>query len=169
LDADPSSVAEVLGPLAAARPGLRVPGAADGWEVAVRAVLGQQITVVAARTLAARLTERCGRFPRPEDLASLPDEAFPMPRTRIATLRALAEAAPRLESPADAHALVELPGIGPWTAGYVALRLGDPDVFLPTDAGVLRALGTGAREAARRAEAWRPWRSYAVAHLWASL
>lgn len=169
LDADPEAIAAVLGPLAAARPGLRVPGAVDGWEVAVRAVLGQQISVAAARGLAVRLTERCGRFPTPADLVALPDDAFPMPRTRRATLRALGEAAPRLEQPADAYALEALPGIGPWTAGYVALRLGDPDVFLATDIGVLRALGCDAKEALRRAERWRPWRSYAVAQLWATL
>jgi AraC family transcriptional regulator of adaptative response / DNA-3-methyladenine glycosylase II len=196
LDQDPAAVAAalgadaVLGPLVAARPGLRVPGAADGFEIAVRAVLGQQITVAAARTLAGRITARLGAplpveitgdpalahllptlthlLPTPAQLAAAPDDAFPMPRTRIRTLRGLAAADPPLAAPADAAALTDLWGVGPWTAAYVALRLGDPDVFLPTDVAVLKALGRlGATVA--DAERWAPARSAATLHLWASL
>jgi AraC family transcriptional regulator of adaptative response / DNA-3-methyladenine glycosylase II len=187
LDQDPLAVAArlgadpVLGPLVAARPGLRVPGAADGFEVAVRAVLGQQISVAAARTLAGRITARLGArvaagehaglthlLPAPHALAAAADDAFPMPRSRIRTLRGLAAADPVLERPADAAALTALWGIGDWTASYVALRLGDPDVFLPTDVAVLKAL---AQQGATVADAprWAPMRSSATVHLWASL
>lgn len=186
LDADPAAVAAalrgdpVLGPLVRARPGLRIPGAASGFEVAVRAVLGQQISVAAARTLASRITARTGRaialpdpalthlFPEPPALAAAPDDAFPMPRSRIRTLRGLAAADPRLDAPEDAAALTRLWGVGPWTAGYVALRLGDPDVFLPGDVAVrtsLRRLGATPEDAPR----WAPFRSHAVLHLWANL
>jgi AraC family transcriptional regulator of adaptative response / DNA-3-methyladenine glycosylase II len=186
LDQDPAAVADalggdpVLGPLVAARPGLRVPGAASGFEVAVRAVLGQQITVAAARTLAGRITARAGTpvetgdralthlLPTPAQLAAAPDDAFPMPRSRIRTLRGLAGADPPLRRPQDAAALTALWGVGPWTASYVALRLGDPDVFLPTDVAILKALGRlGA--AVADAERWSPARSAATLHLWASL
>jgi AraC family transcriptional regulator of adaptative response / DNA-3-methyladenine glycosylase II len=186
LDADPQAVTDalgadpVLGPLVRARPGLRVPGAASGFEVAVRAVLGQQITVAAARTLAGRITARLAtplalgdatlthRFPAPAELAAAPDDAFPMPRSRARALRELAAADPPLAAPADAAALTELWGIGPWTAGYVALRLGDPDVFLPGDVAVrtsLTQLGLKVDDAAR----WAPFRSQAVLRLWANL
>ncbi len=201
LDADPRAVAEHfdadphLGPLVRARPGLRVPGIVDGWEIAARAVLGQQITVAAARTLASRITaavatplgrapdagcaseagQRLGGggtlthlFPTPAQFAAAPDELFAMPRSRIRTLRGLAAADPSLVEPQDAAALQTLWGIGPWTAGYVAMRLGDPDVFLDGDVAVQRAL----RElgAGRTAPpSWSPWRSFAVLHLWASL
>lgn len=172
LGADP-----VLGPLVAARPGVRVPGAADGFEIAVRAVLGQQISVARARDLATRIVAAAGEplscahgeithlFPTPERLAVVDDAVLAMPRTRAAALRALAASGLPLEAPADAAALQRLHGIGPWTAGYVALRLGDPDVFLDGDVVVratLRALGAGAADAER----WRPWRSLAVVHLW---
>jgi AraC family transcriptional regulator of adaptative response / DNA-3-methyladenine glycosylase II len=186
LDADPAAVVAalgddpVLGPLVRARPGLRIPGAASGFEVAVRAVLGQQISVAAARLLATRITARAGRpsavadaalthvFPQPAALAAAPDDAFPMPRSRIRALRGLAAADPRLDAPEDAAALTALWGVGPWTAGYVALRLGDPDVFLDGDVAVrasLARLGTGAEDVAR----WAPYRSQAVLHLWANL
>jgi AraC family transcriptional regulator of adaptative response / DNA-3-methyladenine glycosylase II len=186
LDADPRAVTDalgadpVLGPLVRARPGLRVPGAASGFEVAVRAVLGQQITVAAARTLASRITARLAtplarddatlthRFPLPAELAAAPDDALPMPRSRARALRELAATDPPLATPADAAALTELWGIGPWTAGYVALRLGDPDVFLPGDVAVrtsLTQLGLKVDDAAR----WAPFRSRAVLHLWANL
>jgi AraC family transcriptional regulator of adaptative response / DNA-3-methyladenine glycosylase II len=189
LDQDPRAVAAalgddpVLGPLVAARPGLRVPGAADGFEIAVRAVLGQQVSVAAARTLAGRITRRLGSavgddvggdgalthlLPTPAQLAAAPDDAFPMPRTRIRTLRGLAAADPPLARPADAAALAQLWGVGPWTASYVALRLGDPDVFLPTDVAIRKALdrlGATDADAAR----WAPARSAATLHLWASL
>ncbi|MFI9719917.1 AlkA N-terminal domain-containing protein [Streptomyces sp. NPDC052396] len=192
LDADPHAIAERLGadprlgPLAAARPGIRSPGAADGEELAVRAVLGQQITVAAAARLAGTLVAAYGKplpapdgtlthlFPEAATLAEAPLDELGMPATRRRTLRtlatALADGAVRLDAGADRdeaeRALLALPGIGPWTAGYIRMRaLGDPDVFLPGDAGVrhgLAALGIGPDAAA----AWRPWRSYALHHLW---
>ena len=201
LDADPVAVDAILGadplfaPLVAATPGLRAPGAVDGDELAVRAVLGQQVSVVAARTIAGRLTEALGKpldrpdgalthlFPTVAALADAPDELFPMPASRRNAVRglalALAEGRVALDPGADRAAtraaLVTLPGIGPWTADYLALRaLGDPDIFLTTDLGVrhaLTALGAGDDLPAlqRRSEQWRPWRSYATLHLWSSL
>jgi AraC family transcriptional regulator of adaptative response / DNA-3-methyladenine glycosylase II len=198
LDADPVAVDAVLGqdpllgPLVASAPGLRMPGSVDGFELAVRAVIGQQVSVAAARTVAARLIRVAGRplrnptlpvthaFPEPEALADLAQrrpEAFPMPAARRRTIAALARAiAHPGADPQEVRAgLLELPGIGPWTAGYVAMRgLGDPDAFLAGDLGVrhaLAALGAAsdARGAAALAERWRPWRAYAVAHLWGSL
>jgi AraC family transcriptional regulator of adaptative response / DNA-3-methyladenine glycosylase II len=192
LDADPLAVADalgadpVLGPLVAKRPGLRVPGAVDGAEIAVRAVLGQQVSVAAARTAAGRLTAAYGTplaspdgtlthlFPVPDALAGAD---VPGPAKRAAALRglcaALADGALDLDRGTDRtaayDALVALPGIGPWTASYVALRaLGDPDAFLPTDLGVRRALAALGTDVGA-AEAWRPWRSYALLHLWTSL
>ncbi|WP_107082032.1 AlkA N-terminal domain-containing protein [Streptomyces caatingaensis] len=190
LDADPDAVAERLGadpalrPLVAARPGLRSPGAADADELAVRAVLGQQVTVAAATRLGARLVAAYGTplavpdgalthlFPEP---AALADAEFPgVPEARRRTLRtvaaALADGTVRLDPGADrddtGRRLLALRGVGPWTAGYVRMRaLGDPDVFLPDDAGARRALtalGTGPGAD----DAWRPWRSYALHHLW---
>jgi AraC family transcriptional regulator of adaptative response / DNA-3-methyladenine glycosylase II len=192
----------VLGSLIARRPGLRVPGTVDGAELAVRAVLGQQVTLAAARTLAGRLVAVAGEplppalaalhrgstatdgsrdalsrlWPRPEAVADAAG-SLPMPRSRqaaVATLaRALAAGDLRLEpgeDPVDVRArLLALPGIGPWTAEYVAMRaLGDPDAWLPTDVGVRHALARlGAGPEA--ADAWRPFRAYAVIHLWTSL
>ncbi|WP_308249543.1 DNA-3-methyladenine glycosylase 2 family protein [Nocardioides jiangsuensis] len=182
------------------RPGLRVPGHVDGHEVAVRAVLGQQVSVEAARRLAALLVERHGEvvdgdlsaspdgaehtllrlFPSTETLAGVDPETLPMPRARGRALVALCAALAAGDIPLDRsadradvrHALLAVPGIGPWTAGYVALRaLGDPDVFLPTDVGVrngLRALNEDPARAETLGEAWRPWRSYALMHLWAA-
>ncbi|WP_165985876.1 AlkA N-terminal domain-containing protein [Streptomyces sp. YIM 98790] len=192
LDADPWAVTErlaadpVLGPLAAARPGLRSPGAADPEELAVRAVLGQQVTVSAARTLAGILVTAHGTplprpdgglthlFPEPGALAGASLGGLPVPASRRAALRglcaALADGSVVLEPGAcrdeAERALLALRGIGPWTAGYIRMRaLGDPDVFLPGDAGVRHALpAVGAGPAADAA--WRPWRSYAVHHLW---
>ncbi len=201
LDADPEAVSAQLGPdpclgeLVRARPGLRVPGAADGFELAVRAVIGQQVSVVAARTVAARLVERFGepldepfgpvthRFPSSSALAQVDPATLAMPRSRATALRELAKrvSAGDLELDAGAEpastvaSLLAVPGIGPWTASYIAMRaLGDPDAYPFGDAGLRRALqrkGYAAeREAeARLAEAWRPWRSYAVIHLWRSL
>lgn len=197
LDADPIRIATALGPLAADRPGLRLPGAVDGFEVAVRAVLGQQVSVKAARTLAGRIVARFGDPLRPPD--ALPSHTFPRPatlaalgreggggesdlmalgltgaraRTLIGLARALDEG--RLDLAAGAApeatmaALQALPGIGPWTAQYIAMRaLSWPDAFPATDLGVMKALGTRRpREIEARAEAWRPWRAYAVIHLW---
>jgi AraC family transcriptional regulator of adaptative response / DNA-3-methyladenine glycosylase II len=179
---------QVLGPLVARRPGLRVPGTVDGGELALRAILGQQVSLAAARTLAGRLVAAAGErlaardgalthlWPRPGAVAEAA-ASLPMPRTRQAAVAALARALAagdlRLEPgahPAEARTrLLALPGIGPWTADYVALRaLADPDAWLPGDLGVRRALARlGAGPEA--AERWRPFRAHAVAHLWASL
>jgi AraC family transcriptional regulator of adaptative response / DNA-3-methyladenine glycosylase II len=184
-----------LAALIAARPGLRVPGAWDPFELAVRAVLGQQITVAAARQLAATLSSTHGEplasgpdgklttvFPRPERIAA-DDLALPMPRARIATLRGIAAAVvadPMLlaydgDLDAKLARLRALPGIGEWTAQYIAMRaLREPDAFPAADIGLLRAMT--ARNGERptpaallaRAEHWRPWRAYAAQHLWSS-
>jgi AraC family transcriptional regulator of adaptative response / DNA-3-methyladenine glycosylase II len=200
-DCDPVAVEDALGedPLLAglvrARPGLRVPGHVDGHEVAVRAVIGQQVSVAGASTVAARLAERYGErvpgadpaagphrlFPSAEALAGVDPADLPMPRARGRALTglcaALAAGDIRLDRSGergDVRArLLELSGIGPWTADYIALRaLGHPDVFLPTDVGVRHAFarhGLDPRGAAVAAERWRPWRSYALMHLWTSL
>lgn len=177
LSADP-----VLAPLVAEAPWRRVPGHVDGFELAVRAILGQQVSVAAARTNAGTLVARYGeplgepdgglthRWPAP---AALRDAEIPGPRTRGAAIRALAAADLDLSYGADPAPLLELPGVGPWTASYVAMRaLGDRDAFMPTDLGVRRgfeALGLPGdpRSAERYAERWRPFRSYALQHLWA--
>jgi AraC family transcriptional regulator of adaptative response / DNA-3-methyladenine glycosylase II len=189
LGADPSAADAhlardpALGPLVACRPGMRVPGTVDGGELAIRAVLGQQISVAAARTLAARLVVAAGdplpepvgtlthTWPRPEAIVAVAP-SLPMPRSRQRTVAALAQALAeglRLERGGDARAeLLALPGIGPWTAEYIAMcALGDPDAWLPTDLGVrhgLARLGVGAEVA----DAWRPYRAHAVMHLWSS-
>ena len=198
-DCDPVAVADafagdpVVGPLVRAHPGLRVPGHVDGNEIAIRAVLGQQVSVAGARTVAARLTAEHGRpiahpvgglthlFPDPATLAGLDPEELPMPRSRgralVALCAALAGGDLALDRGPDRdavrEALLAIPGIGPWTADYIALRaLGHPDVFLPTDVGIrdaLRGLGRDPARAAELAEGWRPWRSYAQTHLWQSL
>jgi AraC family transcriptional regulator, regulatory protein of adaptative response / DNA-3-methyladenine glycosylase II len=176
-----------------ARPGVRLPGAFDGGEVAVRAVLGQQVSVAAATTLARRLVERFGRpiagapaglervFPTMAELAAAPVDAIRgigLPAARAAAIRGLAAAiagetppidlAPGADPERAADALAELPGLGPWTGSYVAMRaLSWPDAFLAGDLIVRRALGvTTAKAAIARAEVWRPWRAYAVMHLW---
>jgi AraC family transcriptional regulator of adaptative response / DNA-3-methyladenine glycosylase II len=174
-----------LGPLIAMRPGLRTPGTVDGGELAVRAVLGQQVSVAAARTLAGRLVAMAGDplpepagalthlWPRPEAIAEAAS-SMPMPRSRRRALAGLAAALAgglRLDPEADRDearaALLELPGIGPWTADYVAMRaLGDPDAWLPTDLGVRHGLARVGATAAD-ADAWRPHRAHAVRHLWA--
>jgi AraC family transcriptional regulator, regulatory protein of adaptative response / DNA-3-methyladenine glycosylase II len=172
-----------LGPLVAARPGLRVPGTVDGGELAIRAVLGQQVSLAAARTLGARMVAAVGE-PLPEPSGTL-THAWPepgaiaeyapsmaMPRSRQRAVAALAGALAgglRIEPGVDARAeLLALSGIGPWTASYIAMRaLGDPDAWMPTDIGVRHGLArVGAGPEA--AEAWRPFRSHAVIHLWAS-
>ncbi len=201
LDCDPATVRGHLGshPLLAEllvkRPGLRAPGHPDGAELLVRAVMGQQISVAGARTLAARLVAAHGEplaavvggvthaFPSAATIAGLSPHEFAMPRARGAALidacAKVADGTIVLDAGSDRAearlALETVKGIGPWTAGYVAMRaLGDPDVFLPTDVGVRHALAAlGAdptpRGAIALAEAWRPWRSYALHHLWASL
>jgi AraC family transcriptional regulator, regulatory protein of adaptative response / DNA-3-methyladenine glycosylase II len=203
LDAQPERVDARLNDLP--HPGMRLPGALDPFELAVRAVLGQQITVAAARTLATRLVDAHGEpiespwpevrrcFPRPERLAEATPEALGrlgLVRQRAAAIGALARTwptlgpllqAPALGSPSDplptaVQALQALPGIGPWTAHYIAMRaLGWPDAFPPGDVAVLKALSQrlgrpcSVREAEHLAESWRPWRAYAVIRLWASL
>jgi AraC family transcriptional regulator of adaptative response / DNA-3-methyladenine glycosylase II len=182
----------LLGPLVRRRPGLRVPRATDGFELAVRAVIGQQVTLAAARRMAGRLVALYGRplgepagaithlFPTPAAVAEVDSLDLRMPRARATALRALARAVldgeldlrPSADRVTATRALLELPGIGPWTASYVAMRaLGDSDAFPPGDAAVRRALeqlGEDGRPVAaeRIAERWRPWRSYALMHLW---
>ncbi len=202
LDADPEAVDAALAAdpaLAAAvvaEPGVRLPRAVDGFELAVRAVVGQQISVPAARTVLAKLARACKEgtplmrnpleggpsllFPGAAAVAEAPDEAFGMPAARRRTIRALATAVASGDLVLDGGVdraetekqLLALPGIGPWTVGYITLRaLGDPDVFLPTDLGARR----GARSSglpdepaalAEHAIRWRPWRSYALIKLW---
>jgi AraC family transcriptional regulator of adaptative response / DNA-3-methyladenine glycosylase II len=201
LAADPTAVGAelrrdpVLAPLVAARPGLRLPGGWDGFEIAVRAVLGQQITVAAARRLAGKLTVSFGdpvpggapaaglthAFPRPECVDAEGIATLGMPRARAASIAGLARAVcrdPRLFDPRQDLAnaitrLIELPGIGEWTAQYIAMRgLHESDAFPAADIGLIRAFAgaTGRRPSAAelldRAEAWRPWRAYAALHLW---
>ncbi len=211
LDAQPAVIDAALRELPGA-PGLRLPGALDAFELAVRAVLGQQVTVAAARTLATRLVDHLGTplvtpwaevhraFPSPQALAAAPVDAVAalgIIRSRAGALVALGAAWPGLKTllhpAADPQALIErlctLPGIGPWTAHYIAMRaLGWPDAFPPGDVAVLKALrgggqGGGAitaprqpdrsatlptaiREAEAASQRWRPWRSYAVLKLW---
>jgi AraC family transcriptional regulator, regulatory protein of adaptative response / DNA-3-methyladenine glycosylase II len=199
LDADPQAIRAVLGRdarlsrLYSSRPGLRLPSGWDGFEIAVRAVLGQQVSVAAARTMAARVAQRFGTtleqgygnglanvFPEPEQLADAPLETLGITRARAATIRRVASAL--LDGRVDFRAqrslaeFVErwttIPGIGPWTAHYLALRaLGHPDAFPSHDLVLQQALGTRGRRASPRAldelaEAWRPWRAYATLHVW---
>ncbi|GIF36603.1 DNA-3-methyladenine glycosylase 2 family protein [Actinoplanes xinjiangensis] len=219
LDADPVAVDGLLGGdpalarVVADEPGVRVPRAVDGFEMAVRAVVGQQVSVAGARTTLGRILRaaagsvaagepvpvacpvsvgeptpipqtdtatRLAGFPAADVIAALPDTAFGMPAARRATIRALAEAVadgkldldPTADRTETVNRLTELPGIGPWTAGYVAMRaIGDPDVFLPTDLAARRgaeALGlpATAKTLSSYAERWRPWRSYALIRLW---
>jgi len=196
LDADPMAVEAVLGRdpavagSASAHPGLRVPGAWDAFELAVRAVLGQQVSVASATALAGRLAERLGeplphpdgalrlRFPTPRAIAGAPDDALPVPAGRRRALRALATAVVdgvlRLDDAADPDAtraaLTALPGIGPWTADYIAMRaLRDPDAFPAGDLIVRRMLDCADAAGARaRTAAWAPWRAYGAVHLWNS-
>jgi AraC family transcriptional regulator, regulatory protein of adaptative response / DNA-3-methyladenine glycosylase II len=197
LDADPDAVAgflasdEVIGPLARACPGRRSPGHVDGDELAMRAVLGQQVSVAAARRLGARLTADYGKplarpsgtlthcFPDAVTIAAADPAALPMPTARARALVTLATALasgdvalhPGADRDEAAARLLALPGIGPWTVAYIRMRaLSDPDAFLATDVGVLRALAAlGATAGVAAAERWRPWRSYAVHQLWATL
>jgi AraC family transcriptional regulator of adaptative response / DNA-3-methyladenine glycosylase II len=222
LDADPCAISAffagdpVLGPLAADCPGRRAIGAVDGNEIAIRAVLGQQVSVAAARRLAARLVALCGTplppsvdaagfgrrdgrpavdgpdtgdlthvFPGAAALAALDPATLPMPLARGRALVTLASALASGDISLDPGAdrdevgarLLALPGIGPWTAGYIKMRaLSDPDVFLPGDVGVVRALrqltaggNGGPYPGWPAADRWRPWRSYATHHLWAAL
>jgi AraC family transcriptional regulator, regulatory protein of adaptative response / DNA-3-methyladenine glycosylase II len=206
VESDPLAISAHLGadrllrPLVEARPGLRLAGAWAGFELAVRAILGQQITVAAARELARRLVARLGDplpphlcgltpavtrlFPTPARIAAADPSSFGMPRARAAAVIALAQATdlePRIFGPRrsleDAvSALRELPGIGDWTAQYIAMReLREPDAFPAGDVALQRALEALAgrpftrTQILARAERWRPWRAYGAVHLWASL
>ena len=199
LDADPRAIRDALSvsprlkPLLRARPGLRLPSGWDGFEIAVRAVIGQQVSVAAARTLATRLSQRFGTalpegfatgldhlFPTPEALVEADLQAIGLTRARAETVRNLARAL--LDGEVDFRTertledftarWVALPGIGPWTAHYIAMRaLGHPDAFPADDLVLQRALpNDGTRLSAKAltasAEAWRPWRAYSVIHLW---
>jgi len=199
LDADPQAIDGVLGTHFPGGEGLRVPGAIDGFELAVRAVLGQQVTVAAARTLAGRLVARFGEalptpdpaltrlFPTPEALAQASADALGslgIVRQRQAAIQALARAVaegrldlgPHADPQATAEALDALPGIGPWTAQYIAMRaLRWPDAWPAADVALHHTLGLSGspRERERAcealAQAWKPWRSYAVLRAWAGL
>ncbi|WP_433353267.1 DNA-3-methyladenine glycosylase 2 family protein [Microtetraspora malaysiensis] len=202
LDADPEAIAAVLvttslGPLVDRRPGLRVPGTFDGFELAVRAVVGQQISVAGARTLLGRIAARAGTtatapgqdgadgepaapvatlFPTAERLAEADLDGIGLTQRRVTTLRALAEAVVEgridldgaEDVPETTAKLLTIPGIGPWTASYVALRaLGDPDAWPGGDL-VLKKTMQCLGIPADHVERWRPWRAYAALHLWSS-
>ncbi|MEN8705697.1 MAG: AlkA N-terminal domain-containing protein [Nocardioides marinisabuli] len=198
-DCDPLPVAEhlgtdpVLGALVRRTPGLRLPGQVDGDETAVRTVIGQQVSVTGARTVGGRVVAAHGRpvetgepglthlFPDAATLAEVDPETLPMPRARGRALVGLSAALAAGELALDRGperdavraAMLALPGIGPWTADYVAMRaLGHPDVFLSTDLGVrtaFRRLGLEPAAEIARAPLWSPWRSYALMHLWQTL
>ena len=199
LDSDPAAIARhfagdpLLGPLVAANPGLRLPVAFDPFEQAVRAIVGQQVTVKAAVTIVGRLVQRVGTpietpetlgishlFPSPQALADADLTGIGMPGKRVQCLQhfaaRIADGSLKLDLEEGGLALIErlcaLPGIGPWTAEYIALRaFGEADAFPASDLGLLKAPvwgaeGIDARRLKARAEAWRPWRAYAAAHLW---
>jgi AraC family transcriptional regulator of adaptative response / DNA-3-methyladenine glycosylase II len=193
LSADWTDIARTLrsDPALAARvrvaPGLRVPGCWNGFELATRAIVGQQISVSNATSLAGRIARSFGRpfsaasklthlFPTPEVLAEADLTKAGLTRARAETIRALARAVCEgrirfegiVETDAFLARLCEIQGIGAWTAQYVAMRaLGEPDAFPAGDLGLLRALNlTSSRELERRSEAWRPWRAYATMYLW---
>jgi AraC family transcriptional regulator of adaptative response / DNA-3-methyladenine glycosylase II len=170
-----------------ANPGLRVPGCWDGFELAIRTILGQQVSVKGATTLAGRIVKAFGQpfsaagaithlFPAPRILAEAELSSIGLTVARAETIRALARAVCQgkisfegvVDSGSFLNRLCEIPGIGHWTAQYIAMRaLGEPDAFPSSDLGLLRALGLGnSRELERRAEAWRPWRAYAAMYLW---
>jgi AraC family transcriptional regulator of adaptative response / DNA-3-methyladenine glycosylase II len=193
LRADPAEIRErlerdpLLAERIALRPGLRVPGAWDGFELAVRAILGQQVTVKGATTLAVRIVRSAGEpreaggglthfFPTPAALATADYSAIGLPAARAESIRRLAMAVESGElsfngvvAPAQwIDRFRALPGIGEWTAQYVAMRaLGEPDAFPAADLGLLRASGAASpKQLEQRAEQWRPWRAYAAMHLW---
>jgi AraC family transcriptional regulator of adaptative response / DNA-3-methyladenine glycosylase II len=193
LTADPREISGHLSrdPLLAERvkttSGLRIPGTWDGFELAVRAILGQQVSVAGASTLASRLVERFGKriqdggslthlFPQPEQLASATIEQIGLPKSRAETIRTLARRVSdgliSFDSVQDTEQfrsrLLEIPGIGDWTAQYITMRaLNDTDAFPSGDLGLMRAMSlSNQREITQRAEAWRPWRAYAAMYLW---
>jgi AraC family transcriptional regulator, regulatory protein of adaptative response / DNA-3-methyladenine glycosylase II len=199
LDANPQAIVEtfqhdaILGPLIARRPGLRLPGGWDGFEIAVRAILGQQISVAAARTLATRIVQRYGEalplspmpglerlFPTPAALVQADLREIGLTTARAATVRGVAQALLdgrvdfRAEQSLDEFVTrwTALPGIGEWTAQYMAMRaLSDPDAFPAADLilrreATVEAIPLSTKAMTLRADAWRPWRAYAVMHLW---
>ncbi|WP_050897195.1 AlkA N-terminal domain-containing protein [Patulibacter medicamentivorans] len=203
LDADPVAVDghlaadPVLAPLVAATPGRRLPQTVDGFELALRTVVGQQVSVAGARTIVGRLVAEHGvavgelaagddaasrLFPAPAVIAELPDERLPMPRARARAVRALAAAVAGGDLDLDGgderervrEQLLALPGIGPWTVDYVAARaLGDPDSIPLTDLGIVQgaaalAMPADPRALAARAASWSPWRAYAAQHVWSA-
>jgi len=194
LSCNPTEVSQALGALSKRSPGLRVPGAFDGFEVAIRAIVGQQVSVAAARTIVGRLAAALGDaidtpfsslravFPAPGRVAdatsgSIARLGMPGSRARsvISLARAVADGALVLAPNADIDSTLErlraLPGVGEWTAQYIAMRaLAWPDAFPHTDLGVMKALHeSNPRRVLEAGEAWRPWRAYAVMHLWQSL
>lgn len=200
LDADPSAVDAVLGrdpalaPLVAARPGLRAPGSVDGYETAVRTIVGQQISLAGARTVLGRIVADHGLpafdaaanpelahwrlFPSADTLAAIDPATLPMPRARGRTVSTFAAAAAAgglvLDAGSDRDALrtdlLALPGIGPWTADYLAMRTtGHPDVLLASDLVVRKAAADLGVDLAGGRPDWSPWRSYATYHLWSHL
>ncbi|WP_235480466.1 DNA-3-methyladenine glycosylase family protein [Agreia sp. Leaf210] len=193
LDLDPSTITDafgrdpLLGPMVSARPGLRVIGHPDGYEAAITTVLGQQVSLLSARTFSGRLVAAFGEpgpdslliFPRPEVLASVPTDelqrAIGLTGARTRTLQAVARACaeglvltPSVDLVETRASLLSIVGIGPWTADYLAVRaLGDRDAYPAGDLVLRRALGVSAAgEAERLAEPWRPLRSYALIHIW---
>jgi AraC family transcriptional regulator of adaptative response / DNA-3-methyladenine glycosylase II len=201
LDAVPEPITGVLvtdpllAPLVMARPGLRVPGTIDGFELTVRAIIGQQVSVAGARTLAARLVTALGEpleqpygtlthfFTTPRIMAHSDLLGLGLTRSRVTALQALARAVAEeglaLDRDTDQEQaitrLLQIPGIGPWTTSYVAMRsFGDPDAFPVTDLGLRRAfeqLGqpTNTINIEKHAETWRPWRAYGAHYLWANI
>ncbi len=189
----PDEIASVLGALAENHPGLRLPGAIDGFEIAVRAILGQQVSVKVATGIVARLVQAFGEpietpreglsllFPTAARLAALEPSEIASRGVIGARARAIVALAkevaagrlrldPSADVPATVAALEELPGVGPWTAQYIAMRaLAWPDAFPHPDVAVINAMDAKPKEALRAAEQWRPWRGYAVLHLWKSL
>ena len=197
LDANPVAIDKALAgdpelaPLVETAPGTRVPGAVDGFGLAVRAIVGQQVSVSGARTTLGRIVTRLGRrlaspedgishlFPTPAAMSTASREDLPMPGARAEALRELGR---RVDSgeldlsgrggfTATRDALASIRGVGTWTLGYIAMRLGDPDAYPAGDLGVrhgIAALGLpdDARSIAARFETWRPWRAYATMHLW---
>jgi AraC family transcriptional regulator of adaptative response / DNA-3-methyladenine glycosylase II len=192
LDADPMRIdahlacSARLAPSVLARPGLRVPGAWDAFEIAVRAILGQQVSVAGATTLSGRLVARFGRpveggeeglthlFPTPGVLAEADVASIGLPGARAEAIRGLARAVEAGKRPFDgSDGRAGMPGIGPWTEAYVAMRSGrDPDAFPAGDLALRRVLAAqgeampSARAVQAMAEPWRPWRAYAAMHLW---
>jgi AraC family transcriptional regulator, regulatory protein of adaptative response / DNA-3-methyladenine glycosylase II len=201
LDADPQAIASVLvsdpllAPLVKARPGLRVPGTIDGFELAVRAILGQQVSVAGARTLAARIVRAFGEpltqshgtlnhyFPTPHALAQSNFQGLGLTNSRITALQALSKTVvdenlsldPNADREQTIARLLQIPGIGPWTTYYIAMRaLRDPDAFPATDLGLRRAFeqlgqSSNIRNIEKQAQSWRPYRAYGAQHLLANL